>query len=498
MVGRVVTPRIQIAWDGSTFVDETANLVTARGSYKLMAPGSAIMSPRGIVNEMSVTLWNRPDAVTGRRYSPLNTAGPLYTYIAGGGAWQRPITFDVKIDSGSFVRVFTGTIKIPKELPPTYKEAARIQIDARTVDEKLLNLKINTSQTSFVENFTNGVTESDLIKQWLAHYQVAWPFSEYQIDNGMFTIMWGWLDDESVIDEIWALAAACGGRFYASPEGKLIYENMSHWLLNSTSTETITVGGGAGNLSPKWPDESNLFNEVTVEASPRMPDDEQVLWEPEVEEQVPAGGVLNITARLKYPAYTITGIAYQAVTVGGTNISGSITCTHTDYAQRIELHFENADYLYAATLYKLQVMGRPVVGAPLLEEKRLSTAPFWNGRLKRSRSVRSNVYVQTRAHAAALAEFLRDTQETPSLTYMVTGLQGLPGRQLGSRITIDSPEIMTDPRDAYITGITWNFSNNGFTQDLEAVDAAGVFKHTLAEYFVIDTDLLDGVKIVFY
>ena len=61
-VGRLVTPRLQIAWDGANYIDETSNLQTARGELKLTAPGSAIMSPRGIVDRMTLTLYNRKDA----------------------------------------------------------------------------------------------------------------------------------------------------------------------------------------------------------------------------------------------------------------------------------------------------------------------------------------------------------------------------------------------------------------------------------------------------
>jgi len=495
-VGRLVTPKLQIAWDGTNFVDETANLKQARGQMKLVAPGSAIMSPRGIVDRMTLSLFNRDDPTTGRRYSPLNSAGPLYSSIQNGGAYHRPITFDIKIDAGSFVRIFTGIIKIPNESSPNTKQEATIDVDARSVDENLLQLKLSTSQVRFAANYTQGVTEADLIQQWLLHPEVNWPAEDMLIDNGMFAIQWGWLDDESFMEEAWALAAACGGRLYANPDGKIVFENMAHWLLNSTSTETFTRAN-CPTLQMKY-DDSDMFSSVTVEASPRAADDEAVLWEPSEELQVPAGGTLNVTARLKYPAFTITGISYQGVTLGGTNISSDVSCMHVDYAQRVELQFTNANTTYAARLYKLQIQGQPVTGAPILEEVRSSSSAFWTSRAKRSRSLRSNVYIQNRPHAAAIAEFLRDTHEAPTLVYTLGGLQGLPERRLGSLITIDDAEIMGASRDAYITGITWSFSDAGFSQDLEAVDSAGIYKHTLDEYFVIGTDELNSAKIVFY
>ena len=106
----------------------------------------------------------------------------------------------------------------------------------------------------------------------------------------------------------------------------------------------------------------------------------------------------------------------------------------------VELTFVNANSTYAARLYKLQVQGRPVVGAPILEEQRTSTAAFWAARTKRNRSLRSNVYIQSRAHAGAIAEFLRDTQELPRLFYNVSGLQGRALRTLGERLRIIDSE----------------------------------------------------------
>ena len=80
----------------------------------------------------------------------------------------------------------------------------------------------------------------------------------------------------------------------------------------------------------------------------------------------------------------------------------------------------------------------------------------------------------------------------------MTGTQGLPARRLGSRITINDSETMSAARDAYIIGIQWAYAQTGYTQDLEAVDSAGVYKYTLAQYFVIGTDTLGSSKKVFY
>ena len=87
------------------------------------------------------------------------------------------------------------------------------------------------------------------------------------------------------------------------------------------------------------------------------------------------------------------------------------------------------------------------------------------------------MYIQTRAHAAAIAEFLRDTHETPTLVYNITQAQGRALRTLGERIRIIDSEVMTgtyaNGRDGYIIGVQWSFSQQGYFQDLELIDAWG-------------------------
>ena len=57
---------------------------------------------------------------------------------------------------------------------------------------------------------------------------------------------------------------------------------------------------------------------------------------------------------------------------------------------------------------------------------------------------------------------------------------------------------MSVSRDAFIIGATWTFTQAGFWQDLELIDSANVFQHTLGEYFVLDSDTLNSSKVVWY
>lgn len=495
---RIVKAKIEIDWDGDgSFTDESANLLAARGEMRLTAPGSALMAPKGSTSRMSVTLFNRKDAVTGRRYSPLNTASPLYAALADGGAYHRPMRFSVSVDGGStYVRVFTGVIKIPTEGVPTPTNEATVEIECRTVDEPLLQLKISTTRTAFAATVLAQPTEAEIIRQVLEHADVGLTSSDYTLDRGSFPIQWFWLDDESVLDELWSLAAAAGGRLYADTDGKIVYENMQHWLFHNTADETLDRAMYE-RLSLKY-DDRDVYSDVTVEAAPRRLEADGVLWEPDEAIQVPAGGERTVTAKLRQPAHWVDAVEYRALTSGGLDLTAQVSLSAVVYAQRVEMTFTNANATFAATLSDLQITGTPVGGGPDLEEKVSSSAAFWSSRKRRHRSVRGNVYIQSRAQARALAELLRDTQETPRLSYSVSGLQGDPARRVGDRVTIDDDQVMSAARDAFVTGITWTFDRNGFRQTLDAVDADSVFKYELAEYFILGTDELGSGKRVFY
>jgi hypothetical protein len=495
--GRYVVPYVGISWDGTNPSDETPYLISASGETRLTPPGASIVGGKGIVDRMTLVFHNRNDAVTGRRFSPLNEDGPLYDYIKNGGSFHKPVVLDISLNGEDFQRVFTGVIKIPQESVPTPNSAGTVTIECRSVDEELLQLKMSTDAAAFKTQIDNGYNEAVVVVEILEGLAVGLTSSDYSLDPGLFSIPYVWLDDESVLDELWQLAAACGGRFYADRDGLLRYENMQHWLLHALG-ETLDRSDYA-ELKLRY-DDANLFSQATVEASPRRLGASIVLWEPDELIQVPAGGTRTITARLKQPAYTISAITYQAHTSGGANITSDVTLTPTPtyYAQRIDITFANANTTYAATINAMQITGIPVLGAATVEEAATSTNAFWTSRVARSRSVRGNLYVQSRAQARALAEFVKDTQELPKLDYVMSNVLGDPARELGDYITINDDLVMSAARGAYITAISWTLGIQGYKQTITAIDAANVFKYGPTDYFKIGTDTLNGGKRVFY
>lgn len=491
---RVITFDLRIDWglDGS-YADESARLVAANGAVRLAAPESGITSPRGTVDQCTLTLNNMDG-----RFSPLLTSSPIYSQIAGGGAYHAPMYLRVSIDNGgTYSRVFTGVLKIPREGPPYPGVAATVEIDCRSRDEILLNKRLSTPIATFRSLHDGGALEANIILSWLN--QAGITSDQAIIDPGQFVIPWAWLDDESPLEDIWQLAAAAGGRFYCDQDGTFRYENMTHWLFapHNTSRETLTKASYSQMEGPTY-DDRELYNGVTVVASPR---DQLVvgpLWSAGQVMTVPAGGSKKITAKMRQPAYQITAISYTAVTGGGRNMASAITITTLQYAQRCEITIGNSDAVYAAELIDLSLVGVSVNGAPTVEETRLSSNAFWtafsDARPGRTRLLRSSNYIQSQGQAAALAEFLRDRYQLPRLSFVLRGVPGDPVRRLGDRVTVGNADAMTANRDGFITGLTWRLSNKGFGQDIEVLDAGnpsdGTGLYQSSAYFVLGSNLL--------
>ena len=165
-IGRTVAYKLEIDWNFDlTYTDESAYLIRASGDYRISAPGSSILSPRGIIPQMNITLFNDG------RFSPFNSpavaAGGLLEYIQDSKAYHAAVKFSVSIDGGAYVVVFTGHLKTPIESGVTYDGTPTVTFDCRGVEERLQHRRISTTLTDFAGYFDDGKTEGELITAWL-------------------------------------------------------------------------------------------------------------------------------------------------------------------------------------------------------------------------------------------------------------------------------------------------------------------------------------------
>lgn len=496
---RQVRYRLWVDWDFDTsYTDESAYLESARGDMRLTPPADALTGGSGIVSSMSLILRNPAG-----RFSPLRTDGALYSALANGAGYHAPCYLEVSIDGGSnYYRVFTGVLKLPTESTLTTRENPLINIEARSMEELYLQQRISDTMADFVAAHDAAYTEADYIDAWLQDAGVD--AGDISADAGMFVVPFAWLDDESAIEEAWNLAAACGGRLYADPDGTFIYENLAHWetATRSASSQFTFTRDDFGGLSIRY-DDSEIYNVITVETAPRVVGSVDVIWQSDDQIGIEPGQTIPFSARYDTPAYSVTGYELEARTAGGWSATSSITATPTYYAQRAEFTLANSGN-EKAYITAFRILGLPVIGAPEQEQSRNSTddggnsAYFTAARGTRTKALRGNPYIQTPAHASTVAQFMLRRLEYPRVTLMLSGAHGQPAMRLSDRITITDASTLSSSQAAIVTGIAWSLSfRGGFTQDVEAIQVASLYPNT-GNYFVVGTHALGSSRRVFF
>lgn len=475
-----LSQQLKVDWDRDDVLEDVSGLlIQASGQIRLASPEDSISAPKGIISQCSITMLNDNFA---------------YGLLASGiDYYQSPMTFAIIADTFSEstpVTIFTGVIKGPTESGLTYKDVNTIAFDCRGREELIVNQRTSTGLATFRNQHDAGVTESEIIEQWLLDAGLSG--ADYELDTGLFVIPWAWLDDESPLEDIWQLAASCGGRFYCDGEGIFRYENMHRWLdtTHASSAETLTPDDYQ-QLKLRYED-GELFQSVTINVSAREVLGESVIWEADEVYQVPPGTTKTVTALFQQPAYSISAVTYAPVSAGGQDLSSNVSVSTTSSAQRVDIAITNSHATKTALMRNFQIAGRAVHGGPSSEVKVASAAAFWSSRQGRTRRIGNNQYIQTVAQAEALANFLLARHETPRMFYTMRGLLGKATRLPGQRITIDDDNVMASPRDAFIISVNWRYSASGYTQDIECVDATGLFPYqdTTPGYFKVGTNKL--------
>jgi hypothetical protein len=493
MTTRNIDARLFVDWDfDGTFTDESANLISASGEFRLIPFGGSIFANQGIVSTCQLRLHNPVEADSGRRYSSRDSRSDLWNQINSGGTYHVPLYLECSIDDGAnYYRVFTGVMKVPTETGASMQGVGEIQIDCRSNEEKLLNVRLSTPQATFKSNHDSGVTESDLMGQWLV--QAGLTASDYVLDTGMFDIPFGWLENESVIEACWSLAAACGGRFYCRPDdGKFVYENAAHWCHSPHDTSSPVLYDKDDYAQPRlrWSD-NEMYNRVTVQPTPYEIDQSQTLWESTQTWDLPASGTVDVEAVFSSPAYEITSVTYHATTPGGRDETSNVTIARTDFAQHMEMTFTNT---IATDLYvvKITIEGKPISSLPSAIVESTSALTYWNNRAGRTRNVSGNKFIQGRRHAEYVANLLLGWHEKARLFFVFDGVPGDAQRRLGDRINLDDPDMMNSSDDAFITSIGWSYGGNKFSiTGMESVAADTFYPNystaTTMYYFVLGT-----------
>lgn len=429
--GRQLVTRVYVQWDGATWTDESDYLESHTGSLRFGAPGDEL-TPPGDVGEATVVLQN---------FGRFDEAGPLAAYIGGpGGLFGKQVKLEVGFQAfgGDIiveerVCVFTGVI---------YNWTPGVKLTLQCRDMGYAYLQHKTSCAVLVQRRAD---------QLIADYAnlAGVPVGARVLDVSSFVVPWGWLDDESVVEEMWEVARAEGARIYFDQLGQLRFETAQHWARHTTPD--LVLDGTYRD----WSEQSSpdaLATSITVEWSGRYVGAETVLYTLEESKVIRPGETLEFEARFSHPCLQYSALAasdYKIVSVGGVDMAGSVTVSlppQQRFAQRCTVRLSNSHANLAASVIFLQIRGYPLLGGPteqVTAQAALPPTPWL-----RNRNLRGNMYMQTWVQALTQAQFLAGRQQRLTRIATLTDLPGLPQLELGDRVRwqqyLTSLELLTN------------------------------------------------------
>ena len=153
-----------------------------------------------------------------------------------------------------------------------------------------------------------------------------------------------------------------------------------------------------------------------------------MIWEPDDLPLVAPGATTTITARFDTAAYSIAGLQFEAADDGGNSQTANLD-GDADLLRAAPTWWWSTRAMCGCGSSAAHLLGVALVGGPEIEERRTSAADgsnqaFFSTRGARTLSVRGNAYVQSRAHAATLAQYLLDRCEYPRLMALASGVPG--------------------------------------------------------------------------
>jgi len=464
--------KVEVCWDGSTWTDETPYLIRHSGELALNRPGEDLV-PAGDVGRCTVELHNADG-----RFSWKRTDGPLYAHIGGGAGLtgkQVRVWQGFQLSGGAeYVRIFTGVIY-------------RWDEDST---QRLVRLYLRDVGFAYLQHKASTALYTNIrVDQWIDILADLAGISagDRVFDVSHFRIPYAWLDDESILEDMWAAAQADGGRIYFDHSGRLRFESVTHWLTGPHTTSQWTFGGaGADNYETPLPEFSpdDLATEIVVELQGRVAREETVVYSLDVVKTCPPGETMEFDCRLSQPASLIwtpqKDTDYQAIGPGGQDLNDDVSFTVTKYAQRVHVQMTNGHAVLPASLIFFQLRGIPLVGGPTQQVVRDVASPPVD--FERVRSVRANQYVQLISQGEALAGFLRDRHKQLLPVWTIHGVPGVPQLELGDRVTFRDPAAVSGSREGFVIRIAWEFAH-AFTQSIDILDAENLYPY--GDYFVI-------------
>lgn len=354
---------------------------------------------------------------------------------------------------------------------------------------------------------STALSYEKLPNEWTAVIATLAGITSTNLDVGIFAIPYCWMDDESIVEEIWQAWEADGGMAYFNQCGTLNCENALHWFASSNDIIRWTFNEGTYmNSDPEFNIDA-IATKVVVEWSGRTEGATAVVYQLDSVRYIMPGETIswiarfqNATSEIFDPDYRDPYNDYWAETAAAQDITDKMTVSVSDvYAQQCKITVANTSPSALARLTFLQIRGHPLLGGPTGQESSVPIVlPY---AFNRTRTFRGNPYLQTANQAAALASLKSIQCARIHPIWRINDVLGIPHLELGDKIHFVDARAQGNGNgiDAIVIGISWESSaERGFVQRITAFDIDSMMAYDYGEYFIIGEDTLGEYKRIYY
>lgn len=488
---RNIAYQVLVEWTrgSGAWTDESDLVTSLEWKQTVQLPGEELIPPGGN-GALTVRLRNQ-----GWRYSWKRVSGgdaAIRNQINGpAGLKGKQIIARVGVKVGNqyeLIQIFRGVID-------AWQEASdEKSVTLTAVDRgggELLQLRGSTAMTA--NTYASAWIRS------LATDLAGLIANDLLLDEGVLTLPYAWVDDDSLMEDIWRAAASEGGRAYWDPAGKLRFEAADHWFRSDHLTIRSTLDNGDYRTLDLEIYDQALATELVYEWAQRRLEDETEIYTLDEPKLIGPGETVSFEARLSSPCFSLTAPEaekdYWLMTTGGHPLNQQCVVSLTSQAAgRASVRIQNNHPSQAALLVYFRLRGAPLQGGPTQQERRTLANPALT--VKRVRSVRANDYAQSQAHASYLLPLLEVTCRQALTVYRLGGAWANPALELGDRVQFNDNRTLDTIHSGWIVGIEGKYTlTDGLRLDLRIWDDAGLVSG--AAYFVIGATAL-GAGVAWY
>lgn len=292
--------------------------------------------------------------------------------------------------------------------------------------------------------------------------------SNYELDQGLNTVGFAWFEKgDTAGDRIRRLVESEEGIFYQDETGKLRFENRDKYSKVPFNSAVWTIDSD-DILDWVQDNSSSIINRAIVKGAPRSVKGETEIWRGGIEEQVPAGGSIEIWADFEDPVSSLTTPSattdFTAFTVtggAGTNITSDVSVVMTTFTKSAKLVISNANGS-AAFLNFLRIRGTPATIDYEVEEIFQDTNSIAD--YNENQIEVDNEFIDDRTFAAEMAQNIVRRHKSPTERIIIT-VRGIPQLQLRDQIQVYDQDI-PEYKNYRVIKIQGTLEAGSFTQKL--------------------------------